>query len=197
MFYNYDWHDVEYLLRVRTPGDTKVKNPKKAQSIQRLEWNKINKEQFQIIIQNELQQLIRDTNYRSGSVDKRLENLCQILHKATKESVPTKVIKLKGPAWKASSKAKDLMKNCKLTYKLWVENGRKDQNLKKDTVTAKRALRKQLRREKFEDRKSFYDDLMSNPSTDKFYQLIRRNKMGHQSSACCLMSNGEEVRSPE
>ncbi|MCG7878106.1 MAG: reverse transcriptase family protein, partial [Candidatus Thiodiazotropha endolucinida] len=31
----------------------------------------------------------------------------------------------------------------------------------------------------------------------KFYQLIRRNKGGHNGSTCSIMSNGDEIRSPE
>lgn len=37
---------------------------------------------------------------------------------------------------------------------------------------------------------------MSNPSSEKFYQLIRRNK-GHGGLTCSIMSNGTEIRSPE
>ena len=47
---------------------------------------------------------------------------------------------------------------------------------KKDCVIAERALRKQLRQEKFNKRKYFYNKLMQNPSTDKFYQLIRKTR---------------------
>ena len=81
-------------------------------------------------------------------MDKRLVNLSQILHKAAKEAVPSKLIKLKGPAWKASNSVKDLWKNCKVTYKLWIESGENDEKLKKDTISAKRALRRKLKKEK-------------------------------------------------
>ena len=33
-----------------------------------------------------------------------------------------------------------------------------------------------LRNEKLADRRNFYIGLMKNPSTDKFYQLLRQNK---------------------
>ena len=50
----------------------------------------------------------------------------------------------------------------------------------------KRELRKQLGNEKFADHKNFYNDLMKNPSTDKFYQLIRRNKGNKRQHTECL-----------
>ena len=62
---------------------------------------------------------------------------------------------------------------------------------------AKRELRKQLRHEKFNDRKNFYSELMSNPSTDKFYQLIRKNNGNRGHNVGCLIVNGKEINSAE
>ena len=62
---------------------------------------------------------------------------------------------------------------------------------------AKHELRKQLRHEKFNDRKNFYSELMSNPSTDKFYQLIRKNNGNRGHNVGCLIVNGKEINSAE
>ena len=62
---------------------------------------------------------------------------------------------------------------------------------------AKRELRKQLRREKYFDRRSFYSDLMSNPSSDKFYQLIRKNNSNMTQNVECLIVNGKEMNSAD
>ena len=62
---------------------------------------------------------------------------------------------------------------------------------------AKRELRKQLRQEKFSDRQNFYTDLMNNPSTDKFYQLIRKNSGNKGQNVECLIVNGKEMSSAD
>ena len=69
--------------------------------------------------------------------------------------------------------------------------------MKKDNVLAKRTLRKQLRKEKFDDRKNFYGELMSIPNSDKFYRLIRRNKGSAGSVTCSFSANGKEIVSPD
>lgn len=92
---------------------------------------------------------------------------------------------------------KELLLECKQTYKEWIDSGKLDISKKDLNVVAKRALRKQLRKEKFLDRKLFYEDLMKNPTSEKFYQLIRRNKGAGASSTCCIMYNGSEIREPE
>ena len=59
------------------------------------------------------------------------------------------------------------------------------------------AWRRQLRKEKFDDRKNFYEDLMSEPTTEKFYKLIRRNKGNSRSQVSSLIVDGQEISSPE
>ena len=132
-----------------------------------------------------------------ASVENRLTKLTSVIHKATELAVPTAVIKLKGPKWKASPKVRKQLKLCKQKYKLWAASGKTDNILRKDNIMAKRELRKQLRNEKLTDRKNFYNDLMKNPSTDKFYQLIRRNKGDRRQYTGCLRVDNKEVYSPD
>ena len=91
----------------------------------------------------------------------------------------------------------NMLNECKKTYRLWVASGRTDNIFRIDNVVAKRELRKQFRKEKFTDRRNFYAELMSNPSTDKFYQLIRKNNGNRRQNAECILAGGEEVTSPE
>ena len=76
--------------------------------------------------------------------------------------------------------------------------GKKDNILRTDDILAKRELKKMLRNEKLTNRRNFYNDLMKNPSTDKFYQLIGRNKGGNRQHSGCLRVNGysssEEIK---
>ena len=45
---------------------------------------------------------------------------------------------------------------------------------------------------------TFYEELMTNPTSDKFYQLIRRNRGATgNGSTCSIMYNGSEIRSPD
>ncbi|MEW8090529.1 MAG: reverse transcriptase domain-containing protein [Candidatus Thiodiazotropha endolucinida] len=131
------------------------------------------------------------------SVNSRLNHLTSNLHKAAEAAVPSKIIKLKGPTWKASPTVRILLKDCKEKYKLWIDSGKTDSLLRSDNVAAKRALRKQLRKEKFNDRKNFYETLMSEPSTEMFYKLIRRNKGGSGSRTSTLIVNGKEITLPD
>ena len=60
---------------------------------------------------------------------------------------------------------------------------------------AKRELRKQLRKEKNTDRRNFYGELMQNPTTEKFYQLIRRNNGNKGQRTGSIIVNGKEIYS--
>ena len=45
--------------------------------------------------------------------------------------------------------------------------------------------------------KIFYEDLMSEPTTEKFYKLICRNKGDSISQVSSLIVDGQEIWSPE
>ena len=55
---------------------------------------------------------------------------------------------------------------------------------------AKRALRSQQRVEEAVSRKAFYTSLMENPSSSKFYQLIRKSKSSKEDSSSCIVVDG-------
>ena len=55
---------------------------------------------------------------------------------------------------------------------------------------AKRALRSQQRVEEAVSRKAFYTSLMENPSSNKFYQLIRKSKSSKEDSSSSIVVDG-------
>lgn len=92
-----------------------------------------------------------------------------LLLKSTKQNVPNRIVKLRGPRWKASPTVRDLLENTKVTYRTWKQLGRQNDQLKKEKNYAQNQLRKQLRKEHFNDRQNLYHQIMENPSTDLFF----------------------------
>ena len=154
---------------------------------------KIDHSEYESVVEHELEQ--QGTTH--SSVDSKLNRLSTVCHKAAEKAVPSKIIKLKGPTWKASPTVKRLLGVCKENHKHWVDSGKSNLELHTKNINAKRNLRRQLRKEKFNDRKNFYEDLMSEPTTEKFYKLIRRNKGDSRSQASSLIVDGQEIPSPE
>ena len=70
------------------------------------------------------------------------------LKKADEIAVPNKIIKLQGPKWKASPEVRPLIQDAKYKHKIWVERN--------DKIQAQRKLRKQMRKEKYNDRQKLY-----------------------------------------
>ena len=185
---------VSAMLRAKCAEGTVKINLNTSKSIKKLKWEKLDKGAYVQTLERELG---KSKHKDSESVEQRLTNLTTILHKATDIAVPSSVIKLKGPKWKASPTVRKQLKVCKHKYKQWVASGKSDNILRKDNIMAKRELRKQLRNEKLSDRKSFYNDLKKNPSTDKFYQLIRRNKGDRHQYTGCLRVDDKDIYSPD
>ena len=183
---------VSCRINISPPEAGKIYQNNSSKSLKKLQWAGIDRFSYEQTVQEELQRY-----ENNGSVGSGLEGLVNSLHKATEAAVPHKMIRLKGPTWRASPTVKHLLSICKEKYKLWSDSDKSDEKLKKENVIAKRTLRKQLRKEKFEDRKNFYEDLMSNPTTEKFYQLIRRNRANGGKQTNSLVVNGEEVYSPD
>ena len=184
---------VHGYLSISQPEGGPVKIKKSSKSVKKLHWAQADVDRYRKILEEECEKN-RALNGRNAA--QQLDDLTKMLHKATERAVPCKLIKLKGPTWRASPTVKKLLVVCKQKHKLWI-NGRKSDNLRKDCVIAKRALRKQLRQEKFNDRKHFYNELMQNPSTEKFYQLIRKNRGSNGQKTSSIIVDGKEIFSPE
>ena len=178
----------------QTGNATVTNQTKSIKSMKKLQWEKINKNQYISILERELKKM---ENKDISSVDQRIHELTQAVHTATAKAAPSKITKLKGPSWKASPKVKDLLCKCKEKYQLWMASGNLDNLLRKDNIMTKRELRKQLKTEKFNDRKNFYAELMHNPTTDKFYQLIRRNNGNRRLHTGSIVVDGKELHSAD
>ena len=92
-----------------------------------------------------------------------------LLLKYTKQNVPSRIVNLRGPRWKASPTVRSFLEYAKLTYRICNQHGRPNDQLKKGKNNAQNQLRKQLQKEHFNDRQNLYHQIMDNPSTDLFY----------------------------
>ncbi|CAC5380503.1 CCDC34 [Mytilus coruscus] len=97
------------------------------------------------------------------------------------------MIKLQGLQWKASPSVLPLIKTAKTKHKEWVDKGKPNDISKTSKIKAQRELRKQMRKEKYEDRQKIYSEIMDNPSMKKFYQLINRNRGQSKTSTTSII----------
>jgi hypothetical protein len=82
------------------------------------------------------------------SSEVKLDIRMKQLKKADEIDVPNKIIKLQGPKQKASPEVRPLIQDAKYKHKIWVERN--------DKIQAQRKLRKQMRKEKYNDRQKLY-----------------------------------------
>ena len=90
-------------------------------------------------------------------------------------------------------------KESKLALHAWREGGtpRGSHPLFTSMKRAKKAVRKQSRKELAIDRKRFFNKLMDNPNSSFFYKLIKRNKGGQYKSKCrCPYNRCSGFRGP-
>ena len=78
----------------------------------KLEWDNLDSEAFNALITNELFMY----NMEEKTSEDNIDFLCRCLKRATTAAVPSKVIKLKGPKFKASPTVLHLLKICKEKY---------------------------------------------------------------------------------
>ena len=111
-----------------------------------------------------------------------------------------KIISLKGPKRKASSKVKELMKQSKTAFYEWKQVGKpKGENSKYiEMKTKKRELRNQIRKEEYLMKQKFYNSLMDNPDSKTFFRLLRKNKNNTEEKALVLKNEEQnEIHSPQ
>ena len=66
----------------------------------------------------------------NGDAKDQLESLTKVLLGASSKSVPKRVMKLRGPKWKASPTVRKQLKTCKTLYSKWKSSGQA-RNLKR------------------------------------------------------------------
>ena len=122
---------VSAMLRINCAEGTVKTKLNLTKSIKKLKWEKMDKCTY---IQSLENVLVKTKHNEPASVDQRLTKLTTVIHKATERAVPTAVIKLKGPKWKASNSLKCVNKS--INYGRLVE--KTDNILRKDNIMAKR-----------------------------------------------------------
>ena len=103
-----------------------------------------------------------------------------------------------GPRFKASPVVKSLLKVCKETHTKWKENGSPgpDSAFYVKRKEAKQHLCRQLRKENYLKKETFYSELMQNPDTKTFYKLIKMNQSNRANSSTCFIVNRKSILDP-
>ncbi|CAC5420983.1 unnamed protein product [Mytilus coruscus] len=168
-----------YKIHEMDPGKY---HPPKSGRIIKKQWSNVDTQAYQ----HELSNLKADLT-TSMSVEEKLQYVMEKLIKADATAVPAKIIKLQGPQWKASPSVLPLIKAAKTKHKEWVDKRKPNDISKTSKINAQRELRKQMRKEKYEDRQKIYSEIMQNPSMKKFYQLINRNRGQSKTSTTSIL----------
>ncbi len=102
-------------------------------------------------------------NVPSDDPTNMLNTIVENLHEAAKSTIPTKVVRLKGPKWKLSPEAAAISKRAKDLHKISLDPpiGTDLSDLKAQQKEAKHQLRSQLRSEKAGDRRRHIEDIMT------------------------------------
>ena len=116
-------------------------------------------------------------NWEEYTIDQKLDYLTRAMRETAEQVVPKRLIRLDGFKWKASPKVRELIGISKHKHRLWDQDGRPREGHKLflDKKEAKKALRKQQRKERAIERELFMKKLESKPDQKTFFQLIRRN----------------------
>lgn len=150
-------------------------------------WEKLNKELYQ----SEIVRLLSE----SHSSQDMLSRLTHVLKAASKKTVPSRLLKVKGPKFKLSPAVRRVESDCKRAFFMWKQAGSPgpEHPLSVQRKVAKYEVRKQIRREFACARDSLYAELMENPTNKLFYKLIRRNQSSSARVASSLIVNGVEI----
>ena len=142
---------------------------------------------FESVLPRNLQQCTTPPDLDAAAVA-----VIMALNEAARVSIPTKVVKLKGPARKASPTLSQRLKSSKVAFASWKAAGRPGpiDPLSIERKIAKKAVRQQQRLETTEERKYFYEQVMSDINTANFHKLIRKQRKTNTSTTA-IMVNGE------
>ena len=161
-------------------------------TVTKLMWDKIDTESYQSYLTKEFETLHGDQCWDS---EEQLKIISDSLNLAARKAVPGRTVKLQGPRFRASNEVKALLKDCKSTHATWKANGSPGPNsvYYVERKTAKKNLRRQIRRENFNCKERFYNNLMENPDSKAFHRLIRMNQNDRSNSSTCFLVNGESI----
>ena len=185
---------VSAVLKI--DGETKQNTCSRSGAIWKYQWNKMDMPKFQLSLANQLKEFQCDNIKMEMSESNLIEVIMNTLQQATLSSTPKKIIKLKGPKWKASPTAKILIETCHQAHKKWIDNGKPDGILRNIKISTQRNLRRQFRQEHSQDRQNLYKAIMENPSTELFHRLIRRNRGSSNVHTSCITTDNTDIYNP-
>ena len=110
-----------YNAKIELAEGTTTTKMNTSKPIKKLKWDKLDKSAY---IRSLERELAKAEHTEPASVERRLNRLTTVKHKATDTAVPPAIIKLKGQKWKASPKVRKQLKICKQMYKLWLASGK-------------------------------------------------------------------------
>ena len=154
-------------------------------------WNKINSDMF-------IEHLQRNLNEAdSTNVNSTVNSITTCLQIAAQKSVPSKTLSFKGPKRRVSNHILKSLEIVKETYNRWKLAGKPSiGELHAENKLAKKYLRQQQRMQEVSRRRSLYDSLMENPTSKKFYQLIRQSRSSKEPGATCIQVQDERHFDP-
>ena len=186
---------VTMLTNQSVTASIRNKHFKAVQSTKKLQWDKLDKDKFQKSLINSL----NSEQFETVSTEDKVEMLSELMRTAARGSVPSVMIKLKGPKRQASPRVRELLKLCRSTHTNW-KYRLDDSNvdfLFLERKLAKKALRTQIRFEKSQEKENMISELMSNPSPKLFHKIIRRNRSDSSSmSTQYIKCDGKELHDP-
>ena len=178
-------------LSIPTSTSGIISGKEKAATRKTYSWNKLDKEKYSAEIAAML------PTCGNENVESTINSLTECLKRAAQKAVPSKIVKLKGPKKRASQKVLECLKTVKQTHRKWVEVGKPcNGQLYIENKLAKKQLRSQQRIEETVRRKTFYENLMENPTSDMFYKLIKKSRSKRESNTSCLLVNGNRHCDP-
>ena len=165
-----------------------AKKGKKSHSTYKLLWEEVDKKEYQ----NVFNQLLTTCNWNNYDVNGKINQLTYLLHKTTDKVVPKKLIKLNGFKYKASPKVRQLIQTSKQKHREWDNAGRprNDHKLFLEKKAAKRALRRQQRKERAIEREQFLQRLEKDPNDKAFFQMIKRNQSNETNNTPEILVDG-------
>ncbi|MES9903493.1 MAG: reverse transcriptase domain-containing protein [Sedimenticola sp.] len=173
---------VQAHMNVNVPEQKNRTKHRSKTSTRKLQWENANNEHFCASLDASLSSCFHEKGVDPST---KSQLIIDCLHKSTSAAVPSKLIMPKGPRWKISPNVKLIRSQCKLNYSAWQMAGRPaNGELYINKQLSKKQLRRQVRQEKCLERKDFYNQIMSNPSSKLFYRLISRNKPKNSATAC-------------
>ena len=129
---NYSSHvPVSAKIEVNAKVKQSLVKPNSARQF-KFQWKDLDSESFNSFINEELSQY----NIEKHSREENIQFLYNCLKKAAAVAVTSKIIKLKGPKFKASPTTLSLLQICKEKYQLWKSNGKHDGHFKSDKILA-------------------------------------------------------------